>query len=550
METKTKVCEMGESSRKSLATIDSVGDDLLGNILNRLPALHFASATCVNRSWHRICDSLLSTPKLASALSLNPSIQDAVDEVFNKVFAEPIRPHFAIVAIGQSFEMHVAIELITKKLGTAIPIICTAAFGLMGRDVASNSFKEIPQWGEEEEEDHFNNWQFYDPSAFLDGDFSEIFNRPKTNRNAAVMLTVGFLPGMKVAAVTLSQSKKDALFVDEFVTNIRECSAIASGCTSPAAIMLFAGLGTDTDGLLEKLDCAMSPETAIIGDGSSVFLCGGNCIQKNSKYSVAGVALLFMRDRDKPGMGNIQFHVALSTGMSPIGPSYKTVSVREIRGKGTTWLTAKSEGDIQELDGQTILNQIYDEMPDLVKYPSLYIGVVKRRKCFLGSNEVKWITSQVFHEVHGGDEAQLFVEGRSIKTGDPFRVFQSDSHMAFSSLENVYDKFRSLKQGSSGVGSSSCLTAAPGNNSIIFGGIVFACIGREDGFFGKYNVDSTPFLENFPGVPLAGLYCGNSEICRGDSSSYDRESSSHRCFSHSYSSVYFVMSYTPSGPGI
>lgn len=47
-------------------------------------------------------------------------------------------------------------------------------------------------------------------------------------------------------------------------------------------------------------DCAMSPETAIIGDGSSVFRCGGNCIQKNSKNSVAGVALLFMRDRDKP----------------------------------------------------------------------------------------------------------------------------------------------------------------------------------------------------------------------------------------------------------
>lgn len=549
METKTKVCEMGESSRKSLTTIDSIGDDLLSNVLNRLPALHFASASCVSHSWHRVCDSLLSTPKLASALSLNPSIQDAVEEVFSKVFAEPIRPHFAIVAIGQSFEMDVALELITKKLGTAIPIICTAAFGLMGKDIATNSFKEIPQWGEEEEVDYFNNWHFIDPSGFLDGDYSELWNLPKTNRNAAVMLTVGFLPGMKVAAVTLSQSKKDALFVNEFVTNIRECSAIASGCTSPAAIMLFAGLGTDTDGLLEKLDCAMSPETAIIGDGSSVFRCGGNCIQKNSKNSVAGVALLFMRDRDKPnGTGNIQFHVALSTGMSPIGPTYKAASVREIRGKGTTWLTAKREGDIQELDGQTILNQIYEEMPDLVKYPSLYIGVVKRRKCFLGSNEVKWITSQVFHEVHGGDEAQLFVEGRGIKTGDRFRVFQSDTHTALSSLENVNDKFRSLKQGS-GVGTSS-LTATPGNDNIIFGGIIFACIGREDGFFGKYNVDSTPFLENFPGVPLAGLYCGNSEICRGDSSSYDRESGLYGCFAHSYSSVYFVMSYTPSGPGM
>lgn len=75
METKTKVCEMGESSRKSVTAIDSIGDDLLRNILNRLPALHFASASCVNHSWHRVCDSVLSIPKLASALSLNPSIQ-------------------------------------------------------------------------------------------------------------------------------------------------------------------------------------------------------------------------------------------------------------------------------------------------------------------------------------------------------------------------------------------------------------------------------------------------------------------------------------------
>ncbi|KAL1814579.1 hypothetical protein ACET3Z_017153 [Daucus carota] len=540
---------MGDRSRKTITTVDAIGDDLFRNILNRLPAVHFASAACVSRSWHRVCDSILSTPKLASALSLNPSIQDAVEEVCSKVFAEPIRPHFAIVAIGQSFEMHVALRLITKKLGSGIPIICTAAFGLMGRDVATNSFKEIPQWGEEEEDDFFNNGYMYDPSVYADPEF---WDRPKTPSNPAVLLTVGFLPGMKVAAVTMSQSKKDVPCVDEFVTNIRECSAIASGVTSPIAIMLFVGLGTYMDPVLEKLDCAMSPETAIVGDGSSVFLCGGNCVQQNSKYSVAGVGLLFMRDRDKPhGIGNIQFHVALSTGMSPIGPMYKAVSVREIRDKGTTWLTARREGSIDKLDGQSILHQIYDEMPGRIKYPSLCLGVLKRRKCFLGSSEMKWITSQVFHEVHGGDEAHLFVEGRGIKSGDPFRVFQSDSHKALSSLESVYDKFRSLKQhSSSAVGSSSCLTPTLGNNDIIFGGIIFACIGRDDRFFNKYDVDSTPFVENFPGVPLAGLYCGNFELCRGDSSSYDQESGSYLSFAHSYSSVYFVMSYTPSGSGI
>lgn len=48
--------------------------------------------------------------------------------------------------------------------------------------------------------------------------------------------------------------------------------------------------------------------------------------------------------------------------MSPIGPMYKAVSVREIRDKGTTWLTARREGSIDKLDGQSILHQIYDEV--------------------------------------------------------------------------------------------------------------------------------------------------------------------------------------------
>lgn len=51
-----------------------VNDDILQNILFRLPALSFASAACVSKSWNKVCDRVLSCPKLASALSLNPSL--------------------------------------------------------------------------------------------------------------------------------------------------------------------------------------------------------------------------------------------------------------------------------------------------------------------------------------------------------------------------------------------------------------------------------------------------------------------------------------------
>jgi hypothetical protein len=51
-----------------------INDDVLQNILARLPALPFASAACVSKSWNRVCNRILTRPKLASALSLNPSL--------------------------------------------------------------------------------------------------------------------------------------------------------------------------------------------------------------------------------------------------------------------------------------------------------------------------------------------------------------------------------------------------------------------------------------------------------------------------------------------
>jgi len=50
-----------------------INDDLLHNILLRLPASSFASAACVSKLWNLLCNRILSRPKLASALSLNPS---------------------------------------------------------------------------------------------------------------------------------------------------------------------------------------------------------------------------------------------------------------------------------------------------------------------------------------------------------------------------------------------------------------------------------------------------------------------------------------------
>lgn len=148
-----------------------------------------------------------------------------------------------------------------------------------------------------------------------------------------------------------------------------------------------------------------------------------------------------------------------------------------------------------------------------------------------------------------GDDEYLFVGDAGIKTGDFFRFYHSDSSIALSSCSNVSDHLRRLKPDCSNhpsVGPSN------GSKKDIFGGIIFSCCGRGESLFGKSNVDSSPMLENFPGVTLAGSFCGG-EIARGDSSWYSSQESqggggSVSCCLHVFSTVYLVMSYTPPPP--
>ena len=71
---KTKTRAKGKAGQISAIDINDINEDLLHKILAKLPARSFASAACVSRSWNRICNRILSRPKLSSALSLNPSL--------------------------------------------------------------------------------------------------------------------------------------------------------------------------------------------------------------------------------------------------------------------------------------------------------------------------------------------------------------------------------------------------------------------------------------------------------------------------------------------
>lgn len=65
-------------------------------------------------------------------------------------------------------------------------------------------------------------------------------------------------------------------------------------------------------------------------------------------------------------VGNVEFHVAFSDGVSAVGPRYKAASVKEKCSGRPTWLTARIEGQQEVLDGQRILNHTNTLVCDMI----------------------------------------------------------------------------------------------------------------------------------------------------------------------------------------
>ncbi|KAL3733039.1 hypothetical protein ACJRO7_022546 [Eucalyptus globulus] len=527
----------GGRSSFSFGGFGSVGEDVLESVLRRLPAATFASAACVSRSWHGVCKRILSRPKLASALSLNPCAQIALEEVVDKVLSEPICPHFAIVNVGNNVNMTDALQYIGQKLGARTPLVISADSGIIGVDALTNQVKEV--------------------EGGIDDVGSSYNNEDSDNAERGIILTVGFVPGLKVDVVPLlhlEEANEDRLMVDKFITDMMEYSVAVSGCSTPVGVIMFGDGAAEIKSAAEKLDYAMPLEAAIVGDEKGTFQYrsadSSRYISAIGQHTISAVALVFAKDRHKcPGLGDIKFHVAVSDGLSAIGPRHRAASVKV--GDCCTLLTARREGQEEILDGEGILNDIRDELENRVEYPDVYIGVTKRRIYEVGAEKAKLMSFLSFHGVMGGVE-YLRVEGSGIESGDSFQFYYSDPAAALVSCHKVSARLRSLN-----LGSDSDCSDKMGNVVVsagkpwVFGGFIFSSFGRGESFFNDVNVDSSPFVENFPGVPVAGIFCGG-EIgrCSPSLSMQDSEEETpvHRVC-HVYSTVYLIMSYTPAPPG-
>ncbi|KAJ4974604.1 hypothetical protein NE237_007778 [Protea cynaroides] len=88
-------------------------------------------------------------------------------------------------------------------------------------DAVSNEFRKV-KWVEE--------------------DLEEEYNSPG-NINRGIVLIVGFMPGLKVSTIQFLRpiaGPPPVSLIDKFVLDIKDYATSVSGCTSPAAILMFA----------------------------------------------------------------------------------------------------------------------------------------------------------------------------------------------------------------------------------------------------------------------------------------------------------------------
>ncbi|XVF08678.1 hypothetical protein REPUB_Repub07fG0023800 [Reevesia pubescens] len=143
-----------------------------------------------------------------SAISLNSSPLIAFQEVFDKVLSGPVRPHCYCQCWSSMIE----------KLGSRTPIILSSVNGILGRDALTHEFREVKwSYGNIDDED---------------------------STNTGIVLTVGFVPGLKVDAIPLLRQQKtpQGSMIDKFVMDIKSYTSSVSGCTSPLAIIMIGML--------------------------------------------------------------------------------------------------------------------------------------------------------------------------------------------------------------------------------------------------------------------------------------------------------------------
>ncbi|KAK8652228.1 hypothetical protein V6N13_061249 [Hibiscus sabdariffa] len=535
----------------------ATNEDILQNILFRLPASSFASAACVNKSWNKVCDTVLAYPKFATALSLNPSLPDAVKEVLDKVLSEPIRPQFAIASIGLQFSLEAAHQLVLSpccKFYLFYAMMIPLLLFLLDQTIFRiENFNTGLRLGAptltpcRSTKTTISKWFFNKRKCYF---FAMLQITQKLDSKVSIVTSTACgIIGRDAITDKMKEGPRVTL-VSKFLMDIKNYTASVSDTIAPEAMIMFGDQLVDLNHVLAEIDYAMPGDTVIAGDACSRFIykSGHNSQAYNSDlYFFDAVALVFANDKNKPDdIGETQFHATMSTGVLSIGPELRAITVAS-KGSECSWLTMSLNGSDQILYSQRIFEDICGEKEN--EPGCFYIGVVKKRPSCIEQEKMELRTYLVFYEVIEANAEYLVVEGAGIQPGDTFQFYRSETALASETWRN--------SEGIDVLNPGSCYgyhyyrdSEGGVGNGGVFGGLLFSSQYCEETYF-----DSYPVYPNIPPTPLAGLFCAR-EIGRDfdtgpeEEEEEEEEESPARCSLHVCSSVFLLFYYEPPSPNL
>jgi small ligand-binding sensory domain FIST len=322
--------------------------------------------------------------------------------------------------------------------------------------------------------------------------------------NPALSLTVASLPDVEITPFHVTA--KDIPDSDSAPDKWCEMIGVAPE-KQPSFILLSDPFSTKINELLEGLDFAYAGSTKVgglasastMGVGSGLFYFNGS--KSDGLFfseGTVGVAL----------SGNIKVNSIVAQGCRPIGNTYQVT-------KGERNIIVEMTDNAGNIDNplsllRELIATLSQEDQDLAQY-SLFIGVaIDEFKLQLKPGDFLIRNLVGVDPKHGA-----IAVGDKIRAGQRVRFHLRDAKASADDLETLLTNY--------------CNEKSDSNSPV--GALLFSCMGRGEGLYGKPNFDSQLFLDYVTDIPLAGFFC-NGEIGAVSSNT----------FLHGYTSVFGIFS--------
>ncbi|MBD2430204.1 MULTISPECIES: FIST signal transduction protein [Fischerella] len=263
---------------------------------------------------------------------------------------------------------------------------------------------------------------------------------------------------------------------------------------TPHFILLSASFSSGINDLLQGLDYAYPGSMKVGGQASSGVMGGRIALFCNGRLyeeGTVGVAL----------SGNIVLETIVAQGCRPIGQPYQ--------------VTRGDRNIILELDEQAPLLVLRDLIASLseedrtLAQNSLFVG--------LAMDEFKPCLQQgdfLIRDILGVDPAGGAIAiGDYVRPGQRLQFHLRDAEASAEDLEFLLERYQKEQQ----------------SQPAAVGALMFSCLGRGAGLYGKPNFDSQLFQRYLNNIPLGGFFCGGEIGPVGGST-----------FLHGYTSVFGI----------